>query len=391
MSGDKPGYEPTVSSRHAVIPVRAHGSHKSSRSAGRVSVDTQPSRVVDGIPPPYAALTSLGMEGQPQLGLNEPAVISIVGPEAGPGGSVDDWLPRATRGYEQVRNLISTTAQGQLGIVYLSAYCVSPPELAISIYAPEPVIPLGQVLGVGRVLREGVNVLILGRPNVGKSSLMNAILGESRAIVNEFAGTTRDTLEEQLVLAGFPVRLVDAAGVRDTDDPVEQEGVRRAREKAAAADLVLMVVDGSSPLTDQDLLALELCQPDKTLVVVNKSDQAQNCELERLAGFPCQVAVSAKYSLGLDDLSAAILELLKSDTVSSGSEGVVVTERRHREALLLAGAALKQLMMSAAESAPLECLATDLREALSSLGLITGETTPDEILDQIFSQFCVGK
>jgi tRNA modification GTPase len=244
---------------------------------------------------------------------------------------------------------------------------------------------------VGRVLREGVNVLILGRPNVGKSSLMNAILGESRAIVNESAGTTRDTLEEQLVLAGFPVRLVDAAGVRDTDDPVEQEGVRRAREKATAADLILMVVDGSSLLTDQDMLALELCQPDKTLVVVNKSDQAQNCELESLADFPCRVAVSAKYNLGLDELSAAILEILKSDAASSGNEGVVVTERRHREALLLARDALKQLVSSAGESAPLECLAMDLREALSSLGLITGETTPDEILDQIFSQFCVGK
>ncbi len=244
---------------------------------------------------------------------------------------------------------------------------------------------------VGRVLREGVNVLILGRPNVGKSSLMNAILGESRAIVNESAGTTRDTLEEQLVLAGFPVRLVDAAGVRDTDDPVEQEGVRRAREKATAADLVLMVVDGSSPLTDQDMLALELCKPDKTLVVVNKSDQAQNCELESLVDFPCRVAVSAKYNLGLDELSAAILEILKSDAASSGNEGVVVTERRHRDALLLARDALKQLVSSAGESAPLECLAMDLREALSALGLITGETTPDEILDQIFSQFCVGK
>jgi tRNA modification GTPase len=220
---------------------------------------------------------------------------------------------------------------------------------------------------------------------------MNAILGESRAIVNELAGTTRDTLEEQLVLAGFPVRLVDAAGVRDTDDPVEQEGVRRAREKAAAADLVLMVVDGSCPLTDQDFLALELCQPVKTLVVVNKSDQAQNCDLDRLVGFAGRVAVSAKYSLGLEDLTAAILELLKGDTVSSGNEGVVVTERRHREALLLSRKALKQLFVSAEASVPLECLAMDLREALSALGLITGETAADEILEQIFSQFCVGK
>lgn len=250
---------------------------------------------------------------------------------------------------------------------------------------------LANSFDVGRALREGISVLILGRPNVGKSSLMNALLGESRAIVTEFSGTTRDTLEEQLVLAGFPVRLVDAAGVCDTNDPVEQEGVRRAREKALVADLVLMVVDGSCSLTDEDFLALELCKPDKTLVVVNKSDQAQNCQLEQLAGFPYRVAVSAKYCLGLDGLSEAIVERMNCDNISVGSESVVVSERRHRDALLQAVAALKGFLASVDEAAPLECLALDLREALSALGQITGETTPDDILDQIFSKFCVGK
>ncbi|MBW2690591.1 MAG: tRNA uridine-5-carboxymethylaminomethyl(34) synthesis GTPase MnmE [Deltaproteobacteria bacterium] len=250
---------------------------------------------------------------------------------------------------------------------------------------------LANSFDVGRALREGISILILGRPNVGKSSLMNALLGESRAIVTEFSGTTRDTLEEQLVLAGFPVRLVDAAGVCDTNDPVEQEGVRRAREKALVADLVLMVVDGSCSLTDEDFLALELCEPDKTLVVVNKSDQAQNCQLEQLAGFPYRVAVSAKYCLGLDGLSEAIVERMNCDNISVGSESVVVSERRHRDALLQAVAALKGFLASVDEAAPLECLALDLREALSALGQITGETTPDDILDQIFSKFCVGK
>ena len=250
---------------------------------------------------------------------------------------------------------------------------------------------LANSFDVGRALREGISVLILGRPNVGKSSLMNALLGESRAIVTAFSGTTRDTLEEQLVLAGFPVRLVDAAGVCDTNDPVEQEGVRRAREKALVADLVLMVVDGSCSLTDEDFLALELCKPDKTLVVVNKSDQAQNCQLEQLAGFPYRVAVSAKYCLGLDGLSEAIVERMNCDNISVGSESVVVSERRHRDALLQAVAALKGFLASVDEAAPLECLALDLREALSALGQITGETTPDDILDQIFSKFCVGK
>ncbi len=299
------------------------------------------------------------------------------------------------------REIYRFSDQLKQSLALLEAHIDFPDDEVGALNLPRLLAPLQEIslqvetlagsFDVGRVLREGVNVLILGRPNVGKSSLMNAILGESRAIVNEFAGTTRDTLEEQLVLAGFPVRLVDAAGVRVTEDPVEQEGVRRAREKAAAADLVLMVVDGSSPLTDQDMLALELCRPDKTLVVINKSDQAQNCDLESLADFPCRVAVSAKYNLGLDELSAAILEVLKSDTAASDSEGVVVTERRHRDALLLTRDALRQFVVSVGDSVPLECLAMDLREALSSLGLITGETTPDEILDQIFSQFCVGK
>jgi tRNA modification GTPase len=244
---------------------------------------------------------------------------------------------------------------------------------------------------VGRALREGISVLILGRPNVGKSSLMNAMLGESRSIVTEIAGTTRDTLEESLVLGGFPVRLIDAAGVRETVDPVEREGVRRAREKALSADLVLMVVDGSCPLTDEDFLALELCQSDKTVIVVNKSDLAQVAETTRFNGFNRLVYISAKHGFGLADLRELIVEQFGRDEAFSAGEGVVITERRHRDALLRAITALEGLLVSVDTLAPLECLAIDLREALSSLGQITGETTPDEILDQIFSRFCIGK
>lgn len=250
---------------------------------------------------------------------------------------------------------------------------------------------LASSFDVGRALREGVNVLILGRPNVGKSSLMNALLGESRSIVTEVAGTTRDTLEEQLVLGGFPVRLVDAAGVRDTLDLVEQEGVRRAREKALSADLVLMVVDGGCPLVDEDFLALELCQPEKTLVVINKSDQVQVCDLATLSGYPHRVAVSAKHGQGLAELRSAVVERLGCDATLAGDEGVVITERRHRDALLQAISGLDAVVASVDALAPLECLAMELREALAALGQITGETTPDEILDQIFSQFCIGK
>jgi tRNA modification GTPase len=205
------------------------------------------------------------------------------------------------------------------------------------------------------------------------------------------AGTTRDTLEEQLVLAGFPVRLIDAAGVRDTNDPVEQEGVRRARVKASSADLVLLVIDGSVPLNDEDRLALELCRPDKTLIVINKSDQAQQCDTTGLEAFEHRVAVSAKYNHGLTELGEAIVRHLAEDASLADNEGVIITERRHRDALLSSLSAFDSFFASAAAAVPLECLAMDLREVLGALGRITGETTPDEILEQIFSRFCIGK
>jgi tRNA modification GTPase len=255
----------------------------------------------------------------------------------------------------------------------------------------EEMSSLASSFDLGRVLREGVSILILGRPNVGKSSLMNAMLGESRAIVTSVAGTTRDTLEEPLVLAGFPVRLVDAAGIRETDDPVEMEGVRRASSKAVSADLIFLVVDGSTVLNTEDHLAIEQCQADKTIVVINKADQPQNIDLNDLKGFSHKVFVSAKEKTGLESLCAVVAERLGQESLSAAGEGLVVTEKRHKDALLQAIKSLDAFFDGVCVSAPYECLAMDLREALNSLGLITGETTPDEILDQIFSRFCIGK
>lgn len=242
----------------------------------------------------------------------------------------------------------------------------------------------------GRALREGVSVLILGRPNVGKSSLLNALLGETRAIVTEIPGTTRDTVEEQLVLDGLPLRLIDTAGVRDTIDPIEQEGVRRAREKASAADLVLLVVDGSQPLTAEDHMAMDLAPPDRTVLVRNKSDLPS---VEELPGypFPSQLAVSVRQGAGLADLRAAIVAHFCGGGGGDAADGVVLTERRHRDALGGTLIALDRFLAAQAAGEPFECLAFELREALAALGQITGETTPDAILEQIFSRFCIGK
>jgi tRNA modification GTPase len=242
----------------------------------------------------------------------------------------------------------------------------------------------------GRALREGVRVLILGRPNVGKSSLLNALLGEARAIVTAIPGTTRDTVEEQLVLGGLPLRLVDTAGVRDTIDPIEQEGVRRARDKAAAADLILLVIDASQALTAEDRMAMALAPPERTVLVRNKSDLPEGCALEELRVFARQVVVSARDGNGMAALEAAVVGFFCGHSAAAGDE-VILCERRHREALAEALLLLKGLLKGQIGGAPLECLAMDLREALSALGRITGETTTDDILEQIFGRFCIGK
>jgi len=240
----------------------------------------------------------------------------------------------------------------------------------------------------GRVLREGLHVLILGRPNVGKSSLLNALLGEARAIVTEIPGTTRDTIEESLVLGGVPLRLIDTAGVRDAADPVEAEGVRRSREYCVTADLVLLVIDGSCEPQPEDLLALEACADRPLLLVVNKSDRLQYALSLPFSTLP-MVAVSAKTGEGLDLLSQEISRRF----IGSGEaqESIQVSDRRHREALLRCQSSLDGFMAAVVTTPSPEFLALDLREALQALGEITGETTPDAVLDQIFSKFCVGK
>lgn len=243
----------------------------------------------------------------------------------------------------------------------------------------------------GRLLQEGLRVLILGKPNVGKSSLLNALLGQSRAIVTEMAGTTRDTIEESLVLDGLPVRLIDTAGLRKTEDLVEKEGVERARDKVASADLVLLVLDGSKPVDEDDLLALKSCPSAKTLLVLNKMDLPQQLELPaECLGLPL-VQVGAKNGVNLDGLVSSVKKLVVGPGVGEGVESVLVYERRHFQALIRAQEGLDRFLQGCGLNVGFEFLALELREALAALGEITGETTPDQVLDEIFSKFCIGK
>ena len=242
----------------------------------------------------------------------------------------------------------------------------------------------------GRVLREGLSVLILGRPNVGKSSLLNALLGEARAIVTDVPGTTRDTIEESLSIGGLPLRLIDTAGIRCTSDPIEAEGVRRAREKVSSADLVLLVIDGSVSPSEDDVMAFSACHGARLLLVVNKSDLPVVPLVEPFASLPL-VRLSTHLGEGLAELTQRMVALYSATSVGDGPESVMLSDRRHREALLRARNSLSRFCDESRVATSPEFLAIELRGALQDLGEVTGETTPDEILERIFSRFCIGK
>lgn len=250
----------------------------------------------------------------------------------------------------------------------------------------------------GRILREGVTAAIVGRPNVGKSSLLNALVMSDRAIVTSVPGTTRDVLEEVLNIRGVPVRLLDTAGIRQTADPVEQEGVTRSRTAMEQADLLLIVLDGSLPLGEEDRTLLSPPTGKKRVIVINKADLP--CALDDTAvsalieQAPAQttavVRLSAKTGEGLDGLRDRIRALiLRADF--EPSEGAMVTRLRHRDALARAHDALGQAEGSVQAGLSGEFVAMDLRAALDALGEITGVVTTDDILDRIFSEFCIGK
>jgi tRNA modification GTPase len=241
----------------------------------------------------------------------------------------------------------------------------------------------------GRLLREGLSVLILGRPNVGKSSLLNRLLGESRAIVSEIPGTTRDTIEEVLVLGGVPLRLIDTAGMRDSDHPVEVEGISRAKAKIDGADLVLLVVDGSRPLLDDDLVSLSACAHRPTLLVVNQADRALLPLPESFQSLP-SIHVSAATGEGLEALQSAIVSSFQGGAGDPG-ETILLSDQRHYQALRGARSALQAFLSEMRAGSSPEFLAMELRESLGALGEITGETASEDILERIFSRFCIGK
>jgi tRNA modification GTPase len=244
----------------------------------------------------------------------------------------------------------------------------------------------------GRLLKDGLKVTLVGRPNVGKSSVFNSLLVSDRAIVTDIPGTTRDSLSEMLSLQGIPVLLTDTAGLRVSEDVIENLGVERTRRAIADADLIVFVIDGSQSLTPDDKQILDEVAPNPHLIALNKSDlkpfisDASGWKSDRTTAI---ISISAKTGIGLDDLRAAILRPFAADNISNA--GLLVTDARHFDLLQRTQAALSSSIALLVERASEELVLVGLYDALRFLGEITGETTPDDVLSQIFATFCIGK
>jgi tRNA modification GTPase len=243
----------------------------------------------------------------------------------------------------------------------------------------------------GKIIREGLDTVIVGKPNVGKSSLLNALLMEKRAIVTDIPGTTRDVIEEYINIEGVPVKIIDTAGIRETEDVVEKIGVERSKEKINNADLVILMLDSSSQLDNEDLEIIKYIIDRKYIVLLNKSDLDSKISKNTLEELNSDyiIEVSAKTGEGLDTLKNVIKQLFFKGEVTS--KETIITNVRHKEALIRAQESCKQASYALKDTSAIDLASIDLRTAWMSLGEITGDTLEEDLIDKIFSEFCIGK
>ena len=244
----------------------------------------------------------------------------------------------------------------------------------------------------GRMLKEGIRTVILGKPNAGKSSLMNVLLGEERAIVTDIAGTTRDTLEESMTIHGIPLNIIDTAGIRRTDDKVEKIGVDKAIQMAADADLIIYVVDSSTPMDQNDKDIMAMIKDKRVIVLMNKSDlppQVSREEIMEVIDGPI-IEISAREETGLDQFEETLKEMFFSGQVTYNEE-FYITNARHKAAIASALESLRMVAQSIRDGMPEDFFSIDLMSAYEQLGYIIGEAVDDDLVDTIFSDFCMGK
>lgn len=244
----------------------------------------------------------------------------------------------------------------------------------------------------GKIIKEGIKTVIIGKPNVGKSSLLNAILKEERAIVTEFEGTTRDTIEEFVNIKGVPLKLVDTAGIRDTSNEVEKIGIRKSKNMAENADLIICILDSSRNLDEEDIQIINLAKEKKSILVLNKSDLEAKIDenSQFLKEFKNIVKISAIKNDGIEELYDKISELFSLNEISLDNE-VIITNERHKNLIMNAIYNIKEAKNTLKKGMPIDFVEINLKNALVNLGTITGEEASEEIINEIFSRFCLGK
>ena len=243
----------------------------------------------------------------------------------------------------------------------------------------------------GKILREGVNTAIIGRPNAGKSSLLNLLLNEERAIVTDVEGTTRDTIEEFISVEGIPLKIIDTAGIRNARDEVEKIGVKKAIEIAKKSDIIIAIFDSSKALTEEDKEILKLVKDKNSIILLNKIDLKKVLDKKDFKEYDKPIIeVSTKTGEGLQNIYKEISKMYKLNEIASGGE-TIVTNVRHKNLIINARKSLEMARNTINSNMPIDIISTNLKEILEELGKITGETVTDDVISEIFSKFCLGK
>lgn len=243
----------------------------------------------------------------------------------------------------------------------------------------------------GKMIKEGIKTAIVGKPNVGKSSILNSVLKEERAIVTHVAGTTRDVIEEVVNLKGIPLVLVDTAGIRKTDDLVENIGVEKSKQLIESADLILFVVDGSRALDEEDMRIHEAIKAEKVIGILNKIDIREDIDLSPLTKINKWLEISAIKNQGIDEMEEEIYNHIIEENVEDSSQKITITNIRHKSALEKTKQSIENIFETIENGLPMDLMAVDIKGALDSLSEVTGEISSEDLLDHIFSNFCVGK
>lgn len=243
----------------------------------------------------------------------------------------------------------------------------------------------------GKMIKEGIKTAIVGKPNVGKSSLLNSILREERAIVTSIAGTTRDTIEEIINIKGIPLIMVDTAGIRKTQDEVENIGVQKSKKMLKEADLVLFVLDSSRDFSDEDREIYDSIESEKVIGILNKIDMEKKLDITNLTKVKKWIEISALENIGIDTLENEIYNFILSENIEDSSEKLIITNIRHKSALEKTKKSIENIFETIDMGYPMDLIAVDLNDALDFLSEVTGEISSEDLLDHIFSNFCVGK